>query len=131
MNAFYKIVARILIVTVACVCGPVLQARAEIVPTDQVAMQHSQSAERARVEAMFARDDVRAMLEQRGVNYEQAKNRISALSDDEVTTLAGKLDSLPAGGDGFLGAVAFIFIVLLITDILGFTKVFSFTRSVK
>ncbi|WP_367187996.1 PA2779 family protein, partial [Sulfuricurvum sp. RIFOXYD12_FULL_44_77] len=38
-----------------------------------------------------------------------------------------------AGGDGgsIIGAIVFIFIVLLITDILGLTKVFNFTRSVR
>ncbi|WP_368428541.1 PA2779 family protein [Sulfuricaulis sp.] len=34
----------------------------------------------------------------------------------------------PAGGDSFLGALVFIFIVLLITDILGLTNIFQFVK---
>jgi len=37
---------------------------------------------------------------------------------------------LPAGGE-ILGILLTVFIVLLITDILGFTKVFPFTRSIQ
>ncbi len=44
-----------------------------------------------------------------------------------VAAVAGKIDALPAGGE-FVGDLVFIFVLLLITDILGFTKVRSFTR---
>ena len=131
VNIINKSVARILIVTMTCMSGPMLQARAEIVSTDQVVVQRGQSADRARVEAMLAREDVRNMLEDRGVSVEQARNRVASLSDEEVSTLAGRMDSLPAGGDGIIGAIVFVFIVLLITDILGLTKVFPFTRSIR
>jgi hypothetical protein len=30
-----------------------------------------------------------------------------------------------------IGTIVFIFVVLLITDILGFTKIFPFTRSIR
>jgi hypothetical protein len=82
---------------------------------------------------LFDRADVRAELERRGVSATEAKKRIDALSDDEVEHLAGRLDSLPAGGDveGVLWIAFLVFLVLLVTDILGFTKVFSFTRPAK
>jgi hypothetical protein len=68
------------------------------------------------------------------VSPQDVKARVAALSDAEVTSLAGKIDSMPAGGDA-LGAVLWlalvIFLVLLITDILGLTKVFPFTRPVR
>ena len=64
----------------------------------------------------------------------EVKARVAALSDAEAAQLAGKIDSLPAGGDGVGGVlwlIVVVFLVLLITDILGFTKVFPFTRSVR
>lgn len=131
MNAFHKLVARILIVTITCLSGPMMQAQAGIVSTDQVGAQPGATTSRATLETLLARDDVRSLLQKHGVSYEQAKSRVAALSDEEAATMAAKLDSLPAGGDGILGTAVFIFIVLLITDILGFTKVFSFTRSIK
>lgn len=47
-----------------------------------------------------------------------------------MAAIAGKIDSLPAGGE-FIGALVFVFVLLLVTDILGFTKVYNFTRSVE
>jgi hypothetical protein len=56
---------------------------------------------------------------------------VAALSDDEAAALAQQVDALPAGGDGLVGALVLIFVVLLVTDILGLTKVYPFTRSVR
>ncbi|MGE5338534.1 MAG: PA2779 family protein, partial [Gemmatimonadota bacterium] len=51
-------------------------------------------------------------------------------TDDEAQQLAQRLDQLPAGGDA-IGVIVFIFVLLLITDILGLTKVFPFTRPIR
>ena len=61
---------------------------------------------------------------------EAAVERVNAMSDAEVAQLAGRIDQAPAGGD-VLGMLFTIFIILLVTDILGLTKVFPFTRSVR
>ena len=53
---------------------------------------------------------------------------------DVRAQLASRLDQLPAGGDGVgavVGALLLVFIILLITDILGFTHVFPFTKPIK
>jgi uncharacterized protein DUF6627 len=83
---------------------------------------------------LLDRSDVRAQLLANGVSVEQAKARVAALSDDEASQLARQIESLPAGGDGvgaLISALLIVFLVLLITDILGFTKVFPFTKPVK
>jgi hypothetical protein len=57
--------------------------------------------------------------------------RVDSLTDQEVHSLAGKLDELPAGGDGLgtvLGIALIVFLVLLFTDIMGWTSVFPFTK---
>lgn len=110
--------------------GMPLTASAGMVETDQ-AVNHALAEQgRARIMSLVERDDVRTQMEARGVTAEQAKARIDAMTDDEVLQVSGKLDQLPAGGD-VLGIFFAVFIVLLVTDILGFTKVFPFTRSVK
>jgi hypothetical protein len=50
---------------------------------------------------------------------------------DVAATVANTLDTAPAGASDVLGVIVTIFIVLLITDILGFTKVYPFTRSIR
>ncbi len=68
-----------------------------------------------------------------GVNPTEAIQRVATLSPSEVSRLSQEIDKAPAGGDGVgavLGTALLVFLILLITDILGFTKVFPFTRSV-
>jgi hypothetical protein len=65
-----------------------------------------------------------------GVTPQAALERVAAMSDAEVAQLAGRIEQAPAGGD-VLGILFTVFIVLLVTDIMGFTKVFPFTRSVR
>ena len=121
-----RLIAGLLIVSIAGIGLP-LPAHAGIVSTDAAFA----SAERGRIASMLERADVRAQLEAYGVRAADVKARVAALTDEEAAQVAGKLDSLPAGGDGIIGALLLIFVVLLITDILGLTKVFPFTRPIK
>ena len=77
------------------------------------------------------RGDVLAQLQARGVDAAQVKARVAALTDQEAAQLAAQIDALPAGGADVLGVILVVFLVLLLTDILGFTKIFPFTRSVR
>lgn len=89
------------------------------------------AAQRETVNRLLDRADVQARLEAYGVKADDVKARVAALTDDEVAQLAGKIDSLPAGGESIIGALVLIFVVLLITDILGLTKIFPFTRPIR
>ena len=120
----------------ACVsyAGFVQGANAALIGTEQVATSQGLPAEgvaRAHVLATLERADVVQGLQARGVDPQQVRARVDALSDAEVAQLSQQLDSAPAGASDILGVIVTIFVVLLITDILGFTKVFPFTRSIR
>ncbi len=85
---------------------------------------------RVLLEQTLARADVAAALQARGVSVDAARDRVAALTDAEAAHVAAQIDQAPAGGDA-LGVILTIFIVLLVTDILGFTKIFPFTRSIR
>lgn len=109
-------------------------ARAEVISTEMMLQTEQMQHTRGRVEAFLARSDVQKQLTLYNVNATEAKSRIQALSDQEISQLANVIDRAPAGADGVgsvIGAVLFVFVLLLITDILGLTKVFPFTRSVR
>lgn len=135
MKSTNRIIAGVLGVSMLCLGLPVAPARAELIATDRVeASRQAETSARERLEALFSRDEVRAGLERYGVDPAEARARVDALSDDEVARVATRLDALPAAGDPIEAAllVGFLaFVILLITDILGFTKVFSFTRPAK
>jgi hypothetical protein len=113
-----------LIATLVVVCFTgTTQAAMIATPTD-----------RSQLLGVLERVEVQNQLQAHGVSIEQAKARIAALTDAEAAHLAAQIDSLPAGGDplgALISAVLIVFLVLLLTDILGFTKVFPFTKPIK
>lgn len=102
-------------------------ANAALIGTGDVVSAGKASQARAHIENLLQREDVKAQLLARGVDPDAVQARVDSLTDQEINTLAGKLDQLPAGGDA-LGLIVFLFIVLLITDILGFTDIFPFVK---
>jgi hypothetical protein len=135
MPSLNRTVARVLVVSLCTLGLPIPAAQAELVATDRVeTTRQGQLPARELLGSLFDRADVRAALERHGVSADDAKARVNALSDDEVERLAARFDSLPAAGSGlesvlWLGFL--VFVILLVTDILGFTKIFSFTRPAK
>ena len=101
-----------------------LPVRAGMVATESV-------LERERIATVLQRADVQAHLQALGVSPGEVKARVAALTDDEAAGLATRIDELPAGGVSILGAALIVFLVLLLTDILGYTKVFPFTKPMK
>ncbi len=105
-------------------------AKAQMIGTNTVIAAQKQEANRERVTAFLGREDVQQAMVQRGVDAAEAQKRVASLSDSELTKISQAMEKLPAGGDGGLGAVVgavvFIFLVLLITDLVGLTHVFPF-----
>lgn len=114
----------------AAVLGLSLQmplAQAAMVPTESVV--HSLQAQQdiERIHEALGRDEVKAQLAELGVDPAQVAARVDALSDDEARQLAEQLDQMPAGS-GVVGALLFVFVLLVVTDLLGLTNVFPFTK---
>ena len=89
---------------------------------------------REKVRAFLDRKDVQAALTARGINPLEAKARVSSLSDAEVKIITAKIDQIPAGGDALGYLIVFMavfFLILLITDMLGFTDIFTFINPPK
>jgi hypothetical protein len=105
-----------------------LPAQAGMVGTDEV-ISATQGVQE-RVNDLLARQDVRDALAARGVDPAEVQARVRALTDDEARMLAQRIDEMPAGGN-VIGVLFAIFVILLITDILGLTKVFPFTRPIR
>jgi len=102
--------------------------QAAMIGTEQIHAANVAAENRARIAAALDRPEVIDQLEKMGVSPTDAQARVAALTDEEAANLATKINSMPAGGD-VLGALVFIFVLLLVTDILGLTKVYPFTRS--
>ncbi|QEA40370.1 hypothetical protein FGL86_15655 [Pistricoccus aurantiacus] len=103
-------------------------AASELISTQQALQADQANADRERILDVLARDDVQRQLELQGVDPQEVKDRVAALSDAEARQMADQLDQLPAGASSVVGALLVIFLVLLVTDILGLTNVYPFTR---
>jgi hypothetical protein len=124
-------VALAMALIIAFVSMPVGAARAALIGTDQVIGAGADASDRDRVQAFLEREDVRAQLVMLGIDPSEASARVASLSDEEVRQISGHLGQLPSGEGAIgaiIGAAVLIFIVLLITDLLGLTDVFPFVR---
>jgi len=111
-----------------------ISAKAGIIGTEAVINTLQGEKSRSRITAFLDRQEVQEAFLQKGIDPSQAKNSVANLTDREISRLCNVLDQLPAGGDGIgtvVGAAVLIFIILLITDILGFTNVFPFVKHTK
>jgi hypothetical protein len=87
-------------------------AHAGMIGTEQVLA--TAQSERAHINSLLARSDIQNQLQMLGVSPAAAKDRVAAMTDQEVRALAGHLESVPAGGiSGWV-------VVLIIAAVLGF-----------
>jgi hypothetical protein len=128
-----KPVSLVLAVYVFMISGPQQAALAALVGTEGVLDTARVQNARDIVHNLMDRDDIQAALVNQGIDPQEARARAEALSDAEAVRLANAIESLPAGGGAsavgiVVGAILIVFLVLLITDILGYTSVFPFTK---
>jgi hypothetical protein len=104
---------------------------AEMIGTERVINQVNGQKARDYLNQILVRKDVQSSLISYGIDPMEAKARIDSLSDAEVQKLYSHFTDLPAGGSDFgiiIGALLVVFVVLLVTDILGYTDVFAFVK---
>ncbi|MHB8743532.1 MAG: PA2779 family protein [Sulfuricaulis sp.] len=124
---FTRPVSHLVVLSLLAVTLHLPAAHAGMISTETVANAAQAEQFRERLHNALNRDDVKAQLLARGVDPAQVQARVDSLTDQETQTLATNMGQLPAGGD-IVGALVLIFIVLLITDILGLTDIFPFVK---
>ena len=113
---------------------PLQTVCAAMVGTETVLTTTQTQTARENLIGFLEREDIEAVMTAQGINSLEAKARVDSLSDAEVMRIAEKMDQLPAGGDGLgivIGAALIVFLVLLFTDIAGYTDIFPFVKHQK
>ncbi|WP_310441287.1 PA2779 family protein [Sulfurimonas sp.] len=106
---------------------------AQIASTEALGFGSSTISSKEKLAGIISREDVVKRFEELGVDTKIIEARVASMTDEEASIVAHQIDTLPAGADAgmsIVGAIVFVFIVLLITDILGLTKVFNFTKPI-
>ena len=113
------------------ISGPFQSALAAMIDTETVMESSLGQEARSRIKQVLVREDVRQALIKQGIDPHEADARIDSLSDAEAVAVADKLDQLPAGSGALevlLIAALIVFLVLLATDIAGYTDIFPFVK---
>lgn len=105
------------------------QAQAAIIANNQVIQQMQQTADKAALLQTINRADVQQQLLAMGVSTTDIENRINQMTQEEIAQLNLQINELPAGGD-VLGIIVLLFIVFVITDVIGATDIFPFIHPV-
>lgn len=128
----FKALAFFLAIHMLMVSGPYQSAWAAMIGTDSALDPDRSQLTRDRLNHLLAREDIQAALISRGIDPQEAKARIDSLTDAEADRIAEMMDQLPAGSgffETFLIVVFLIFVILLFTDIYGYTDVFPFVTT--
>lgn len=112
------------------ICAPISQAQAAIIANAQLIDQVQQVNDKAALLQTINRVDVQEQLLGMGVNTAELESRISQMTQQEIAQLNQQINELPAGGD-VLGIIVLIFIIFIITDVIGATDIFPFIHPVK
>src|SRR5262245_9234750 len=91
--------------------GMMSAATAAIVDTSAL-VTTDREADLGAIRAQLARAEVRAQMEQMGVDAAAVDQRVSRLNDRELHQLAADMRNAPAGGDGALALIGAVFVVL-------------------
>ena len=114
---------------------PYQSALAALVGTETILENDRITETRSYLKKALEREDVKNALTAQGIDPLEAQARIESLSDTEIAYIADHMDQLPAGGDAavfFLILVPLVaFIVLVITDSMGYTDIFPFIKPKK
>ena len=121
------LIAALVLTSLPVVAAPTAPHGMDLVSTQSVLAGDRAGADRERINEILARADVQDQLLKQGVNPADVEARVAALSDAEAQQMAQQLEQLPAGA-GVIGALFAVFVILLVTDILGLTDVYPFTR---
>lgn len=121
------IIAALVLGSMPVVAAPQAAPASDLVTTQDALNAERGQGDRERIHEILARDDVRDQLVAQGVDVAEVEARVAALSDAEAAQMADQLEQLPAGAS-VIGALFAVFVILLVTDILGLTNVYPFTR---
>jgi len=124
MSQLLKRVVVCLFALPALVVGSPTAVEAEIIGTLPALEAAQRERDLGTVASALAGDEVRRQLAKWGVEPAQIDARVASLTDEELRSLAEKIDTLPAGA-GAVEVIGIVFIVLLILELVGVIDIFK------
>jgi len=119
-----------LILSIAMLSVSFTNVQAAIVSNDQIIQNIDQANDRAALLQTIKREDVQVQLTSMGVNAADVETRINQMTHEEVAQLNQQMAELPVGGS-VVGIIILVFVIFVITDVIGATDIFPFIHPVR
>ena len=110
---------------------PMAPVQAAMIGTDQIINQTNPGLAREKLEQFLDRAATQEQLHAWGVSPDMIRDRVNNLTDMELARINREINNLEAGGESVLGVLLIIFLVFVITDVIGATDIFPFIHPVK
>ena len=119
-----------LLLSISLIMLPMFNAQAAMVANAQVIDRMQQQTDRDAVLQLLQQKEARDYLISMGVQPRDVEQRVNMMTSEELAQLNAQMAELPAGGD-ILGLLLLLFIIFIITDIIGATDIFPFVHPVR
>lgn len=96
------------LMVVALMMLPFQTGQAGMIGTDQVIAVSGAQADRNTVMRVLGRAETISQFQSLGLDSGTAAERVAAMTDDEIRTLAGNINAAPAGADGGLALLVLV-----------------------
>lgn len=104
------------------------QATAGVYSSEQVVANQQHQYNKQQVLSFVDSAEVQNKLIELGVNPDDAKQRIAAMTTTELDALNSELNDMPAGG--IVGVIVTVLVVVAVLDLMGITDVYPFIRPI-
>jgi len=108
-STFKNMICRFL--AVALMMLPFQTGQASMIGTDQVNSAATVQLDRNIVLNYLSRSQTVSEFQSLGLDAQIASDRVAAMTDAEVSMLAGKISAFPAGSDGLIALVLVVFFI--------------------
>lgn len=106
------------------------KAQAGIVTNKSLAQNARVDLDRQDILNLLSRSEAKQQLMVMGVDPAMVHERVRYMTDAEVLQVNQKLDEMYAGQADILGLLVLLFIIFIVTDMLGATNIFPFVSCV-
>ena len=120
-----------LILSMLLIIMPMAPLQAAIIGNETLINQAPSALTRDHMQELLGQESARQQMQAWGISPELITARINRLTDAELARINQETDTLKAGGTNVLGVLLIIFIVFVITDVIGATNIFPFIHPVK
>jgi hypothetical protein len=101
---------------IALMLLPYQTGQASMIGTELAAAPASAQADRSAVSSFLSRAQTVSEMQSLGLDPQVAQDRVAAMTDAEVRSLAGKMNALPAGGEGLILVLLLVLIIFLVVS---------------